>query len=232
MNNNIQIEKHDENWDESLMKVDFYKKCKDMRPFMGADYQQYKILLVCQSFGVAEAPTGVEQINADPKTWYGSSKEEIDKFIKDSGSEDWLDVRCHLGNISGHIWHHIATSIAEDREIISNQATWNRIYRCFALMNFFTRPSTGGDSFYPLDIDNTESYKTFEEVAKLIKPSRIIFLGKKGYEALIEHKTSAFDELEIDIDFTYSPIAAGKDWWATDGGKKKFIELVKEYKVI
>ncbi len=235
---------HDINWDKQLQEIPFYKKCNEMRPFIGCNYKEYRTLLVCQSYGVDKVPEDkpdLKQINNDPETWYNASKGDLDAFLDGTQSRGWIDPRELLGKNPSHIWHKVADAIikGEDKawgNIFNRLAQNNNyeqsareyVYSRFALMNFFTRPVTVGNKFTSTDKDNVESYKTFTELVEIIEPKHIIFLGKEAHNVFddqreIENRTIYNN---IGIDFTNSPLSGKSNWWADDDGENKFLKII------
>ena len=235
----------------ALQNIPFYKHVKPtMLPFIGTDYDNStnKVLLVCKSFAAPDFEDANIQLNEPSDRWYSATAPEMCRFLgapvpKDQGVgqvRSWLEAQNHLEEKDGWVWYKLADAMLEIKGLLfksppqrsDEQANRHCVYKHLALMNYLTRPATGKElvnlnSNYLSDEDKRNSYQTFKETVKELKPKFIFIFGKPAREEFYGGK-----EKDNDKEFTNffskeviykSPCSPSyKGWLKNNNGKELF----------
>ena len=200
-------------YDNKLLEINFYKNSKTHRlmlPYIGSEYEKYKVLIVGESHYLGEDDDR-EKVK-DFKKWL-TDKNEI-KLIK----PEYINTRCvvkeHCNNKNKQPFFSMIK-----KEIINVENFWNKV----SFMNFFIVPSINGSREIEALKDMKEkSLENFENVLDVIKPNYILFLSKKSY-CIFEKSNSKYLKNTFGFGHPSSP------WWSRkrkDG--KKYKEEFKE----
>lgn len=185
--------------DKELMSIDFLKIHPNLLPFIGARYDEYRILQVGESHYINQTPK-TEKFNLECfQRWW---KESCDDLLIDSPG--YVETRGVINNNyfenkrgSYGIFTNAIKSFSKvilDEEIPNINKEKKQLYTYFAFMNFFQMPSIyEGLSFWKsLDIsgkknnkkelvgkiwDKTvqESTHVLDDVIDILKPQVIVF---------------------------------------------------------
>jgi len=202
-----------EMYDNKLLEINFYKNSKTHRlmlPYIGSEYEKYKVLIVGESHYLGEDDDR-EKVK-DFKKWL-TDKNEI-KLIK----PEYINTRCvvkeHCNNKNKQPFFSMIK-----KEIINVENFWNKV----SFMNFFIVPSINGSRGIEVSKDIEEkSLENFENVLDVIKPNYILFLSKKSY-CIFEKSNSKY------LKNTFGFGHPSSRWWSRkrkDG--KKYKEEFKE----
>ena len=200
-------------YDNKLLEINFYKNSKTHRlmlPYVGSEYEKYKVLIVGESHYLGE-DNDREKVK-DFKKWL-TDKNEI-KLIKPEYINTRWVVKEHCNNNNKQPFFSMIK-----KEIINVENFWNKV----SFMNFFIVPSINGSREIEALKDMKEkSLENFENVLDVIKPNYILFLSKKSY-CIFEKSNSKYLKNTFGFGHPSSP------WWSRkrkDG--KKYKEEFKE----
>mgnify|MGYP000888109008 FL=1 len=200
-------------YDNKLLEINFYKNSKTHRlmlPYIGSEYEKYKVLIVGESHYLGE-DNDREKVK-DFKKWF-TDKNEI-KLIKPEYINTRWVVKEHCDNNNKQPFFSMIK-----KEIINVEKFWDKV----SFMNFFIVPSINGSREIEVLKDMKEkSLENFENVLDVIKPNYILFLSKKSY-CIFEKSNSKYLKNTFGFGHPSSP------WWSRkrkDG--KKYKEEFKE----
>lgn len=190
-------------YDNKLLEINFYKNSKihrRMLPYIGSEYEKYKVLIVGESHYLGEDDDR-EKVK-DFKKWL-TDKNEI-KLIK----SEYINTRLVVNN-KQPFFSRIK------KEVINIENFWNKV----SFMNFFIVPSINGSRGIEVSKDIEEkSLENFENVLNVIKPNYILFLSKKSYY-IFEKSNSKYLKNTFGFGHPSSP------WWSR---KKKMAKNIKK----
>lgn len=200
--------KSNENYDDKLKEIEFYKNSKIhqcMLPYVGFKYEEYRVLLVAESHYLENEEDRKKVDNFEK--WYGDKGNislSCPKYIYTRGVVDECFSR---GNV---FFQRIKKEL--EKANIDIKYFWERV----SFMNFFVVPSTNGSRGIIATKEMEEkSLNNFEEVIKVLKPNYILFLSKKSY-CIFEKQNSE------SLKNTYTFCHPASAWWyrkRKDGGK-------------
>ena len=200
-------------YDNKLLEINFYKNSKTHRlmlPYIGSEYEKYKVLIVGESHYLGE-DNDREKVK-DFKKWL-TDKNEI-KLIKPEYINTRWVVKEHCNNNNKQPFFSMIK-----KEIINVEKFWDKV----SFMNFFIVPSINGSREIEALKDMKEkSLENFENVLNVIKPNYILFLSKKSYY-IFEKSNSKY------LKNTFGFGHPSSRWWSRkrkDG--KKYKEEFKE----
>ena len=200
-------------YDNKLLEIDFYKNSrihKLMLPYIGSEYEKYKVLIVAESHYLRE-DSDREKVK-DFNKWL-ADKNEI-KLMNEEYINTREVVKKHCSNNNKQPFF---SNIK--KEIINIEKFWDKI----SFMNFFIVPSINGSRTIAVSKDiEKKSLENFENVLDVIKPNYILFLSKKSYY-IFEKSNSKYLKNIFGFGHPSSP------WWSRkrkDG--KKYKEEFKE----
>ena len=200
-------------YDEALKQIDFYKIHPEYLPFIGNNFDKFRILQVGESHYIGQSstytPFGLEYFykwwtddcdqlykypDGDPETkcwgsWY-NTREVIGRFLKSNQK-----------NYS--IFMNMIRALNEVKELPTCDDEKQK-YHYFAFMNFFQMPSlyqglSFEDSLYKAakETDDPaavykrtveESCDVLDKVIEILQPNAIVFTSKAAYKAYCNHK--------------------------------------------
>ncbi|MFC2294690.1 MAG: hypothetical protein ACFNJI_03985 [Leptotrichia hongkongensis] len=200
-------------YDNKLLEIDFYKNSrihKLMLPYIGSEYEKYKVLIVAESHYLRE-DSDREKVK-DFNKWL-ADKNEI-KLMNEEYINTREVVKKHCSkNNKQPFFSNIK------KEIINIEKFWDKV----SFMNFFIVPSINGSRTIAVSKDiEKKSLENFENVLDVIKPNYILFLSKKSYY-IFEKSNSKYLKNIFGFGHPSSP------WWSRkrkDG--KKYKEEFKE----
>lgn len=236
----------------------FFQIHPEYKPFVGSEYEKYKILIVGESHYIGQEYNVEAKDKYDVKYFLDNWLESpCDELIKDYG--DWFNtvkvIEDYMnGNrTKGHlIFTNIIKSFSEivlEEKIqsISNESC--KKFSCLAFMNFFQMPSIyKGEKYWSSLIKSSkklgyvqlaydlwqkvvdESVLTLDYVIEQLKPKKIFIFSQSAYCAYKENRNSKYKDKIISLDH------AGSPWWyrkKKDGekaSKEMFEDYLKEYK--
>ena len=200
-------------YDNKLLEIDFYKNSrihKLMLPYIGSEYEKYKVLIVAESHYLRE-DSDREKVK-DFNKWL-ADKNEI-KLMNEEYINTREVVKKHRSNNNKQPFF---SNIK--KEIINIEKFWDKV----SFMNFFIVPSINGSRTIAVSKDiEKKSLENFENVLDVIKPNYILFLSKKSYY-IFEKSNSKYLKNIFGFGHPSSP------WWSRkrkDG--KKYKEEIKE----
>ena len=200
-------------YDNKLLEIDFYKNSrihKLMLPYIGSEYEKYKVLIVAESHYLRE-DSDREKVK-DFNKWL-ADKNEI-KLMNEEYINTREVVKKHRSNNNKQPFF---SNIK--KEIINIEKFWDKV----SFMNFFIVPSINGSRTIAVSKDiEKKSLENFENVLDVIKPNYILFLSKKSY-CIFEKSNSKYLKNTFGFGHPSSP------WWSRkrkDG--KKYKEEYKE----
>ena len=200
-------------YDNKLLEIDFYKNSrihKLMLPYIGSEYEKYKVLIVAESHYLRE-DSDREKVK-DFNKWL-ADKNEI-KLMNEEYINTREVVKKHRSNNNKQPFF---SNIK--KEIINIEKFWDKV----SFMNFFIVPSINGSRTIAVSKDiEKKSLENFENVLDVIKPNYILFLSKKSYY-IFEKSNSKYLKNIFGFGHPSSP------WWSRkrkDG--KKYKEEFKE----
>ena len=159
-------------YDNKLLEIDFYKNSrihKLMLPYIGSEYEKYKVLIVAESHYLRE-DSDREKVK-DFTKWL-ADKNEI-KLMNEEYINTRKVVKKHCSNNNKQPFF---SNIK--KEIINIEKFWDKV----SFMNFFIVPSINGSRAIAVSKDiEKKSLENFENVLDVIKPNYILFLSKKSY---------------------------------------------------
>ena len=159
-------------YDNKLLEIDFYKNSrihKLMLPYIGSEYEKYKVLIVAESHYLRE-DSDREKVK-DFNKWL-ADKNEI-KLMNEEYINTREVVKKHRSNNNKQPFF---SNIK--KEIINIEKFWDKV----SFMNFFIVPSINGSRTIAVSKDiEKKSLENFENVLDVIKPNYILFLSKKSY---------------------------------------------------
>lgn len=204
-------------YDEKFLEIDFYKYSKVhklMLPYVGSEYEKYKVLIVAESHYLGDEEDR-EKVK-DFKKWF-EDKGEI-KLTK-NGEKHIETIEVVKNNYDKKPQPFFSK--------ITKEATIEKFWEKVSFMNFFIVPSINGRRGIKSSIDMEEkSLENFEKVIDILKPNYILFVSKKSY--YIFKKTNS-KYLEKTFAFSHPSSC----WWnkeRKDGKKAKeeFKEKIEE----
>ena len=193
------------NYDKKLSKISFYEKHPEYLPYIGDNYEKYKILHIGESHYIAQTYDNEKyNLNYFMAHWWNGTYNELK-----SEYADWYNTRLVVNNyLSGDRkkGHLIFTNVVKefsrtvlDEEIhhINRQNSQN--YNYFAFMNFFQMPSLYKGLKFWNSIEKSAvnreaaeeawdyivkvSTDVTDEVIDIIKPNLVVFTSKSAYDA-------------------------------------------------
>ena len=210
-------------YDEALGQIDFYKIHPEYLPFVGNNFDEFRVLHVGESHYIGQnntyAPFDLKYFD---KWW----TDHCDTLYKhpDGDSEtkcwgSWYNTREVIGrflnrNQSNYsIFINMIRAFDEAVEGLTACDDEKQKYHYFAFMNFFQMPSLyQGISFenslykaaketddpvvaYKRAVE--ESCAVFDEVIEILQPNAVVFTSKAAYKAYCDHKGNVLQNNRI-----------------------------------
>lgn len=153
-------------FDNQLNEIAHYQIHKEMLPFVGARFNETKILLISESHYVP-------------------------KECKETITDDWYKNRNFVQHLKGN---HNTRNVANGgnhplfKSIVSASKEVNPAldFSCFAWYNFYQKPAQHKDSIKKglTNDDKKIAREVFEKVITILQPSAVIFLSKLAFDEL------------------------------------------------
>lgn len=201
-------------YDETLKKIDFYQIHPEYLPFVGNNFDEFRILQVGESHYIGQsdtyAPFGLEAFD---KWWV----EHCDKVYNEPDGDpetkcwgSWYNTRDVMGRFLNRNQSNYSIFMnmirAFDKAVGGLPACDDekQKYHYFAFMNFFQMPSLyQGMSFeaslytaaketddpaavYKRTVE--ESSTVLDKVIEILQPNAVVFTSKAAYKAYCNHK--------------------------------------------
>ncbi len=222
-------------YDKSLELVSIYQTHPEMLPYIGKQYNKYRILCVGESHYLSKQ---TENFSYDLGKWYTEN-------LTEQGYDENNPLH---KSFSAFFTRYVMYDCLAKKERGAGYSMFYRpakacfnilgcekddVWEHFAFMNYYQRPAgIRGESINKQKEDSQISKLSFIDVCKNIKPHKIIFLSKKAYNDWMSEKTVAEEEA------MYKEISCAVShptsrWWERkrkDGGcaKNDFIKAIKE----
>jgi len=167
-------------FDELFKKnINHYSKHKQMIPFVGKYWGQYKKLLIIGESHYLPKESDKGMI----KNWYKLTSEQL------SEDEYWWTATAELLDIAGKnqvykskghlIWKNIELAMIESGFNLKEKSN---MFQYVSYMNFFQKPAQNtGDSIIYNDEDVIFANTILKDVCSIIKPEYIFFVSSKAY---------------------------------------------------
>ena len=222
-------------YDKGLALNPIYQTHPEMLPYIGKQYNKYRILCVGESHYLSKQ---TKNFSYDLKKWYTENLTE-QKYDENNPLHK---------SFSAFFTRYVMYDCLAKKERGAGYSMFYRpakacfnilgcekddVWEHFAFMNYYQRPAgIRGESINKQKEDSQISKLSFIDVCKNIKPHKIIFLSKKAYNDWMSEKTVAEEEAmykEISCAVSHPT----SHWWERkrkDGGcaKNDFIKAIKE----
>ena len=222
----LNIIKNNMMYDESFLKIKHFNLHKEFLPFIGYNYEKFKLFLVGESHFVKRGNSTEEEMTNMYKDWYNKPTDTNKNAIE---YKDWFTTRNVIRNFQCRNRGKAHTMFSNPGKAIMKVLgdkcpTDSAAFSCIAFCNYFQRPSLSeGESISPIYQDEDKiTAEIFEDMIDVIKPNGIVFLSKKAYDSYINSRNK---EYPILIDFVHHPTSS---WWNKDKGREKFIKIIEK----
>lgn len=199
------------NYDDKLKELAWFKLHPQLLPFIGAHYDDYKILQIGESHYLPQSKNNMKfDIKYFMDNWWDESCDDLAKVFEDSSQYNgcWFDTRRVLKNYlvgkdgSYGIFINVIKSFSKiilNKKISYITLEDKQLYNNFAFMNFFQMPSLfEGKKYWNSLIQSTNdrelaskvfrkcteiSIKVVNDVIDIIDPNIIIFTSISARKA-------------------------------------------------
>ena len=236
---NITGKSDTDKYDKQFAKISFYQQYPQFYPYVGKNYDKYKMLIIGESHYLDKDST----FKNTPENWYKSNIKNLNnkdqqttciRRVVNNIQEDGEDgkVRVDKWRKSRTIWRNIAKIFAEFPDHMPQKDEWN-LMSYAAVMNGFMRPAEKtGKSIKVEDEDVKKSVEVIDEVLTILKPNYICFASKKAYNNLVKNK-KLNPPLTYDKDNIIVVPHPASAWWNRETknkttGKQAFLNFVKK----
>lgn len=221
-------------YDEALRQIDFYKTHPEYLPFIGNNFDEFRILQVGESHYIGQndryAPFGLEAFD---KWWIDHCDKvynEPDGDLETKCWGSWYNTREVIGRFLKNnqknysIFMNMIRALNKAKELLACDDEKQK-YHYFAFMNFFQMPSlykgmSFQDSLYKAakeTVDPAAVYKraveescaVLDKVIQILQPNAVVFTSKAAYRAYCNHKGEMADKDKRIIN-TVHPCCS---WW-------------------
>lgn len=199
-------------YEKELSAIPFYQVHPEYKPFIGEDYDKYRILLIGESHYIWQTPDDVhfplsyfeehwwdgtcDELHQKNDGWY-TTRKVVDNYRKKNGGGRYGIFTNPIKSFSDVVLHQKVKEVTiEERQTIS----------CFAFMNFYQMPavfeavgfeksirkSARQLGWTKAEVDDAlkeiteKSSEVVDAVIKAIDPKLIVFVSKAAYDAYIE----------------------------------------------
>lgn len=201
-------------YDESLKQIEFYKIHPEYFPFIGDNFDEFRILQVGESHYIGQsdayAPFGLEEFDK----WWIDRCDDIyehpdgDPETKCWGS--WYNTREVMGRFlyknqrNYSIFMNMIRAFDDTVGGLPKCDDEKQKYHYFAFMNFFQMPSlyqgiSFEDSLYKAAKETDDpaavyiravekSCEVLDKVTEILQPNAVVFTSKAAYKAYCSHK--------------------------------------------
>jgi len=234
-------------FEERFREHSHYKKFDQMLPWVGTDYNKYKVLVIGESHYIPSESS----IHLSSEKWYASSRADLNKE-----EVAWTNTAELITNGTDRKWESHGHTIYRNLENAIIESGFDpqdkpSIFKFLSYYNFFQRPAIEGKSLDFDKIDVQIATDVFKHVLKVIEPQIICFVSRKPWDGCIREKLIYWNEEknrhmligEKVITVDYFPHPACR-WWNRKSkqyqflndnikrtGKEKFIDFIKAEEV-
>lgn len=213
---------HTEQYDEQLkLAVPHFINYPELLPHIGEfwDTSPYKYLIIAESHYIDTKCFRKSHYN----DWYNESS---NNFIEDDLVENiyyyrnYINTRRNVNNAfvnnkkeSEKPYRHYYNMRKEFRNNLDFFKENDIVFNYLSYYNYFQRPAfVQGESIDNNENDNVFAYHTFNSLINIIKPTKVIFISKKSFDAYNKIRIQNNDvQLEI-VKNNFAP-HAGMPWW-------------------
>ena len=242
-------------YDDKLGKIQHFVYHPELLPYVGDNYDKYKVLLIGESHYLVEP---LEDTKGEFLAWYENPTSDFTMLEADDlACFKTIDtVKAGLNpDYNGKIFKNVSKElfrILTEKNVLNRsnfsdiRSGYTETMSYVAYFNYFQRPelSGSGRGFQPLKKDGTVIYKgqtlnyknfeqafafdTADEIIKILRPSHILFLSKRAYDSFKDYDCEYTDN----VDLVYHPSSC---WWyrnipgTKETSKDKFARLIGEY---
>lgn len=244
-------------YDEKFNKIKFYNIHNSYLPFIGDNYENYKILFVGESHYINQKEENIKfNTQYFHEHWW---EDECNEVFKDEdnlyrcNTRKIIEMYCSKENINKEqgkmIPYAIYDNVLSVFERVYKLGKHNReYYNCFAFMNFFQMPALvyGYNIEESLEICDGNNWKkdkdtvwgkvcresigVFDKVVNIINPKLIVFTSSTAHWIYTNRESEGKLKEDNRIQKVVHP---GCAWWNRDKGKygwQKLENILKHYK--
>lgn len=225
--NNADFFKCNNHYDNDLLQqVGHFKLHKEYLPYIGPQYNEFRILLIGESHYLPRNDKGEPLYNEEQfACWYEKKTMEI--LREDIDHANWFNTRHVVNNFLEHHRSRAYSIFSKPTKVFCEvtKEQWgvnindSDAFRCFAFCNYFQRPEFSyGKSISVSDEDCRKSREIIQKVIDILQPQKIIFISKKAFEY--------FDSTDSRIQYVNHPTSSS---WNNKNGSEKFQKIITEY---
>jgi hypothetical protein len=222
-------------YDESLKQIEFYKTHPEYVPFIGDNFDEFRILQVGESHYIGQsdtyAPFGLEELDK----WWTDRCDDL--YEHPDGNPEtkcwgsWYNTRDVMGRFlyknqrNYSIFMNMIRAFDKAVGGLPQCDDEKQKYHYFAFMNFFQMPAlyqgiSFKDSLYKASKDTDDpatvykravekSCAVLDKVIEILQPNAVVFTSKAAYRAYSNHK-GKMEEKNKRIINTVHPCCS---WW-------------------
>ncbi|PWH86289.1 hypothetical protein [Brumimicrobium oceani] len=206
-------------YDDKLMEINHYKKHPQMMPYVGEDYDTYKILIISESHYVPD------NFKGDISNWYDNPTLELVNSMKGNTNTRGVINNFFDKNRKGHrLFHNINSALKNGNKNIDLKSV--------AWYNFYQKPAKHKKEFKKDNsLDKKIAIEVFEENIKILDPKLIFFVSKNAFGSLQNGKGDykdrkwceilkghKFKNHQVPIQVAVHPNCS---WWNRKHGQRK-----------
>lgn len=155
-----------ENYEEQVLKIDFFSKYKNLVPFIGEKYSNHKILIVGESHFLRQKfQTQLSDY------FYEGNLENLDLGLIQNISE--LSTRKECTKEKRHVIHRNLNKALTELDLN---------YSNICYYNFFLKPAIYGKTINQSQKDIDMARFVMKELMEILRPNVIIFVSRKAYQ--------------------------------------------------
>ena len=226
----------------------------ELLPYVGENYEKYKVLLIGESQYLEEA---LEDTKGEFLAWYNKPTSDFTMLDADdlacfntrktveAGLSPYNNSKI-FKNVSKVLFEILSQKgILDPSNLPDIRTGYAEALSYVAYFNYFQRPELNGSGhgFQPLRNDSTVVYRgqtlnygqfeygfafdTTDEIINILRPNHIIFLSKRAFKSFRDYDGDNTDNL----DFVHHP---SRQWNmnisdTNETSKEKFARLINEY---
>lgn len=214
--------------EEELSNIKHFKLHPELLPFIGSNYNVFKILIMGESHYIGKH---YKDSCFSLDSWY--CKETCSYAWEKDNDSEWFNTRGVLNSFLSGYKARAYSMFRKPSEVLKESiekkcrisVTDEDAFESFAFFNFFQRPEIHmGKSISDTSDDQQKAVEIFNDIIRVIQPNKIIFLSKKAYEVFTGSESSLL--VEDKIEYVMHPTCRH---WSEDSGEKKFRGIVDDY---
>ncbi|MEA5050312.1 MAG: hypothetical protein VB021_02425 [Oscillospiraceae bacterium] len=242
-------------YDRQTDGIGFYQSHSEYRPFVGADFEKYRILIIGESHYIGQSCGGSDnpyEIDYFMRNWFDGDCTELN-----AAYANWFNTQEVIHNyMNGNrrkgylIFTNLAKSFSKTilgDEIGSISSESGRIFDYFAFMNFFQMPSLySGKGFWDSlklsakrinrpelayqcwDTVVCKSVSVTDNVIDILAPRLTVFVSKSAYDAYMNCEKSKYKNEVKHCDHPACPWWNQKKSGGIMTGKEQFERVLKD----